>query len=124
VPAFDLIAFLLVLGLLALASATAATSLAIRPIRWWTRHRRSQPVMHLAIPRRVITGRPPTLPAEGRQPNPGHFVDPPDDRRATSPVRAAARYDTPRAAQDPERLAEVLTHWINNDPDPEEHGYR
>lgn len=114
--ATDVPTVLLVIGVLALVVTTALSSLAI-PTLTFTRRRRPRPQMaQPAIPRRVVTGRPAALPPLALPPAPRQDPISTDDRPSATHVRDAETLIEHLVEHDPERLADMLTRWINSDP--------
>lgn len=130
--AIDIPSLFLVIGIVVLCATTAVTALSLPSLEWRRGRRGSERgvVESLAMERpmmtrRVVTGRPASLPQVSS------FLAPAAIELPPAPARQNARVpDGPRTkvddAQDfiskliddePERLAELMMQWMNSDPD-------
>ena len=113
VLAADVVTAALAIGVVVLCVTTAVSALALPSP--WRRRRRTVPAYPIRE-RRVITGPPATVPERLALPpvprqDAGRTDGPePDLREAESLVAHLLDHD-------PERLAELLAHWINADDD-------
>ena len=154
VIALDIPSLLLLLGVFVLCITTAVTALSLPGFEWNSRRRRSsaideQSVLDLVDPprnsRRVITGRPaalaniaafpitaasiptgaielPAAPTASTGAVPRQIAPTPD-RLLTNVDRAEALI-VQLVDTDPERMAKLMTQWINSDAKPMRNGRR
>lgn len=114
VLAADVVTAALAIGVVVLCVTTAVSALAL-PSPWRQRRRRAvqgYPVTE----RRVVTG-PPVRASIALPPAPRQVAAPSDG--PTTGIREAESLVEHLLDHDPDRLAELLTHWINADDERE-----
>lgn len=128
--AIDIASTLLIVGIIVLCATTAVTALSLPGIDWRFRRRPTADhsisrytIEQPLLSRRVVTGRPATLPHGSSRDFLGPIELPPAPPRQITRTPDGPQSDVDDAEallarlaeQDPERLAELMMYWMKSD---------